>query len=175
MVDALTGKRVRVVRGPHRGYMGTVQHANDTHVRMELDASNKVITIKREYVDADDGRGAGARRTARSMQTPMRAHMTPAYVPEFARAPPHRSATDVSSEDDCPRLECKECTRMASAVHVSCSAVMPTRPVRVTTCAQCVLFRRLAAHTWPLCLQLVSPVACHLVLSRCTPRPHSAC
>lgn len=122
MVDALTGKRVRVVRGPHRGYMGTVQHANDTHVRMELDASNKVITIKREYVDADDGRGAGARRTARSMQTPMRAHMTPAYVPEFARASSHRGATDVSWEDDCPRLECKECTHMASAVHVSCSA-----------------------------------------------------
>lgn len=89
MVDALTGKRVRVVRGPHRGYMGMVQHANDTHVRMELDASNKVITIKREYVEADDGRGVAARRTARSMQTPMRAHMTPAYVPEFARAPPH--------------------------------------------------------------------------------------
>lgn len=86
MVDALTGKRVRVVRGPHRGYMGTVQHANDTHVRMELDASNKVITIKREYVDAEDSRGAGSRRAARSMQTPMRAHMTPAYVPEFARA-----------------------------------------------------------------------------------------
>eukprot|EP00892_Ulva_mutabilis_P001630 jgi/Ulvmu1/11468/UM077_0011.1 len=84
MVDALTGKRVRVVRGPHRGYVGMVQHAADTHVRIELDATNKVIMIKREYVEADDGRGS-ARRTARSMQTPMRAHMTPAYVPEFAR------------------------------------------------------------------------------------------
>ena len=42
MADPLLNKRVRVKKGPYRGYVGVVQHANETHVRMEFDANQKV-------------------------------------------------------------------------------------------------------------------------------------
>jgi hypothetical protein len=88
--DALIGKRVRAKRGAYRGYVGLVQHATDTHVRLELDATNKVVTIRREIVDVDDGLGARPRGLAAAgdarllPQTPMHAgSRTPWYTPNY--------------------------------------------------------------------------------------------
>jgi hypothetical protein len=88
--DALIGKRVRAKRGAYRGYVGLVQHATDTHVRLELDATNKVVTIRREMVDVDDGLGARPKGPGLAgdmrlpPQTPMHAgSRTPYYTPSF--------------------------------------------------------------------------------------------
>jgi hypothetical protein len=90
MQDALIGRRVRVSKGGYRGYVGLVQFASDTHVRIELDATNKVVTIRRDFVDVDKGHGATRSSAASSMrlppQTPM--HMglgarTPRYTPAY--------------------------------------------------------------------------------------------
>jgi hypothetical protein len=98
MQDALIGRKVRVQKCAYRGYVGMVQFASDTHVRIELDATNKVVTLRRETVDIDDGTGARPRRAAGCAagaggarlppQTPMHVplgarmpHYTPAYEP----------------------------------------------------------------------------------------------
>ena len=56
MDDSLVNQRVKIITGGYRGYRGLVQHATNTHVRMELDATNKVITIERHRVRLDDHR-----------------------------------------------------------------------------------------------------------------------
>ena len=87
--DALIGRRVRINNGPHRGYMGNVQQATDTHVRVELDANNRVVMVRRDFVAAGDSaagrsRAAGAGRLA--PQTPMHpgiGAVTPHYTPAY--------------------------------------------------------------------------------------------
>jgi len=51
---------VKVVRGAHRGYRGRIKDETVTHVRVELDAGSKVITIPKdnvEVVEADQEAG----------------------------------------------------------------------------------------------------------------------
>lgn len=46
--DRLIGVAVSVVRGPHKGYFGTVKDTNGPIARVELQTGNKVITIEKE-------------------------------------------------------------------------------------------------------------------------------
>lgn len=43
--DRLIGKLVAIVKGPHKGYAGTVKDTNGPIARVELQTGNKVITI----------------------------------------------------------------------------------------------------------------------------------
>ncbi len=46
--DRLIGVTVLVVKGPRKGYVGTIKDTNGNIVRVELISGNKVITIEKE-------------------------------------------------------------------------------------------------------------------------------
>ncbi len=82
-----------MVKGPHRGYMGHVQQATDTHCRVELDANNKVVMVKREFVTAGDEVHSRGAAPAGGVRLPPRTPMhvgagarTPHYTPGYAGA-----------------------------------------------------------------------------------------
>ena len=43
--DHLIGVHVTIIRGPHKGYVGTIKDSNGPIARVELLSGNKVITI----------------------------------------------------------------------------------------------------------------------------------
>ena len=46
--DRLIGVSVTVIKGPNKGYVGTIKDTNGPHARVELLTGNKVITIDKE-------------------------------------------------------------------------------------------------------------------------------
>ena len=48
MRDRLIGVLVTVVKGPQKGYVGTIKDTNGPIARVELNTNNKVITIEKE-------------------------------------------------------------------------------------------------------------------------------
>ena len=46
--DRLIGVSVTVIKGPNKGYIGTIKDTNGPHARVELLTGNKVITIDKE-------------------------------------------------------------------------------------------------------------------------------
>lgn len=46
--DKLIGVTVNIIKGPHKGYIGTVKDTNGPIARVELSTVNKVITIEKE-------------------------------------------------------------------------------------------------------------------------------
>jgi transcription elongation factor SPT5 len=46
--DRLVGVLVSVVKGPFKGYVGTVKDTNGPTARVELNTNNKIITIEKE-------------------------------------------------------------------------------------------------------------------------------
>lgn len=46
--DRLIGVSVTVIKGPSKGYVGTIKDTNGPHARVELLTGNKVITIDKE-------------------------------------------------------------------------------------------------------------------------------
>lgn len=48
--DRLIGVSVMVIKGPNKGYVGTVKDTNGPHVRVELLTGNKVITIDKDRI-----------------------------------------------------------------------------------------------------------------------------
>jgi transcription elongation factor SPT5 len=46
--DRSIGTFVQVIRGPHKGYVGTIKDTNGAIARVELTTRNKVITIEKE-------------------------------------------------------------------------------------------------------------------------------
>ncbi len=46
--DRLIGVTVAVVKGPQKGYVGTIKDTNGPTARVELNTGNKVITIEKE-------------------------------------------------------------------------------------------------------------------------------
>ena len=46
--DRLIGVSVMVIKGPSKGYVGTIKDTNGPHARVELLTGNKVITIDKE-------------------------------------------------------------------------------------------------------------------------------
>ena len=55
----LEGKSVRIRAGPYRGMKGTVKNATATHMRVELEAQYKVVSIPRSCIDERDGGSYG--------------------------------------------------------------------------------------------------------------------
>lgn len=51
----LEGKIVKVKSGPYRGMKGTVKSATASHIRIELEAQYKVVSIPRSCIDERDG------------------------------------------------------------------------------------------------------------------------
>ena len=48
MRDRLIGVIVTVVKGPQKGYVGTIKDTNGPNARVELNTNNKVITIEKQ-------------------------------------------------------------------------------------------------------------------------------
>ena len=46
--DRLIGVSVTIIKGPNKGYVGTVKDTNGSQARVELLSGNKVITIDKE-------------------------------------------------------------------------------------------------------------------------------
>jgi transcription elongation factor SPT5 len=45
--DRLIGTHVTVIKGPHKGYIGTIKDTNGPIARVELNTGNKVISIEK--------------------------------------------------------------------------------------------------------------------------------
>lgn len=73
----LEGKRVRMKKGPYHGQTGIIKSANATHVRVELEANMRTVTVSRGDLPAElggqaaprapMGMGFGAMRTGMGM------------------------------------------------------------------------------------------------------------
>lgn len=46
--DRLVGVLVVVVKGPNKGFIGTIKDVNGDHCRVEVHTQNKIITIEKE-------------------------------------------------------------------------------------------------------------------------------
>jgi transcription elongation factor SPT5 len=78
--------------GPYARYKGRVKQETATHLQLELDAINKIVTVKREHVlgtpGAPGGRGGGFVPGRRG---PMGGFAT-GFVPGAAAGPPRTPA-----------------------------------------------------------------------------------
>ncbi|KAK9811747.1 hypothetical protein WJX72_009461 [[Myrmecia] bisecta] len=82
--DSLVGKMINIAKGPFRGYRGRVVSATDTHVRMELEAQYKTVTVKRDQLRGEDGLTSGPSDSRQQYGAP---HATP--NPYGSRTPMH--------------------------------------------------------------------------------------
>ncbi|GBF99267.1 hypothetical protein Rsub_11792 [Raphidocelis subcapitata] len=57
----MAGMELRVQGGPYSGYKGRVLQETPTHVRLELDAINRIVTVERKYVQGSQVGGAMGR------------------------------------------------------------------------------------------------------------------
>lgn len=52
--DRLIGKTITIRRGPHKGLLGIVKDSTDTHARVEIHGSKKIISIAKEFLTVRD-------------------------------------------------------------------------------------------------------------------------
>ena len=52
--DRLLGKTCTIRRGPHKGLLGIVKESTDTHARVEIHGSKKIISISKEFLTVRD-------------------------------------------------------------------------------------------------------------------------
>ena len=45
--DRLIGVNVVIVKGPQKGYLGTIKDVNGDHCRVELNTTNKIVTVEK--------------------------------------------------------------------------------------------------------------------------------
>jgi len=45
--DRLVGVNVVIVKGPQKGYLGTIKDVNGEHCRVELNTTNKIVTVEK--------------------------------------------------------------------------------------------------------------------------------
>jgi transcription elongation factor SPT5 len=45
--DRLVGVNVVIVKGPQKGYLGTIKDVNGDHCRVELNTTNKIVTVEK--------------------------------------------------------------------------------------------------------------------------------
>lgn len=94
----LEGRKVDIKRGPYRGMRGTIKSATPTHLRVELEAQYKTVTVDRQHVATEDG-GIVAERPAMGMGMGMQSMYsapggrTPAHYFGAGPTPAHYTAT----------------------------------------------------------------------------------
>eukprot|EP00883_Tetradesmus_obliquus_P007302 jgi/Sobl393_1/17906/SZX61442.1 len=71
----LMGQEVVVRGGPYARYKGRVKQETATHLQLELDAINKIVTVKRQDVLGTPGRGGGMMAAGRGGFVPGRGPM----------------------------------------------------------------------------------------------------
>lgn len=52
--DRLIGKTITIRKGPHKGLLGIVKDSTDTHARVEVHGSKKIISIAKEFLTIRD-------------------------------------------------------------------------------------------------------------------------
>ncbi|CAD0054639.1 unnamed protein product [Aureobasidium pullulans] len=52
--DRLIGKTITIRKGPHKGLLGIVKDSTDTHARVEVHGSKKIISIAKEFLTVRD-------------------------------------------------------------------------------------------------------------------------
>eukprot|EP00211_Chloroparvula_japonica_P005232 CAMPEP_0119129972 /NCGR_PEP_ID=MMETSP1310-20130426/7499_1 /TAXON_ID=464262 /ORGANISM="Genus nov. species nov., Strain RCC2339" /LENGTH=946 /DNA_ID=CAMNT_0007120435 /DNA_START=107 /DNA_END=2947 /DNA_ORIENTATION=+ len=97
--DPLLNQRIRITRGPYKGYIGIVKSTTDSTARIELHAVYKFVTINKEHLKQIDEAGSVRRQVGDSAfpddlvpQTPSRAPDTPMRTP-FAPGTPFGPGT----------------------------------------------------------------------------------
>ena len=84
----LEGRKVDIKRGPYRGMRGTIKSATPTHLRVELEAQYKTVTVDRQHVATEDG-GIVAERPAMGMGMGMGMGMDSMFAAPGGRTPAH--------------------------------------------------------------------------------------
>mmetsp|Transcript_16448 Transcript_16448/g.49275 ORF Transcript_16448/g.49275 Transcript_16448/m.49275 type:complete len:1138 (+) Transcript_16448:204-3617(+) len=82
--DGLVGRRLKICKGPHKGYTGRVISATQTHCRMELEAAMKHVTVARAQLNLGDG---GATPGGTPSHSPWTTPTTPSHP--GGRTPSH--------------------------------------------------------------------------------------
>eukprot|EP00884_Botryococcus_braunii_P016048 jgi/Botrbrau1/3126/Bobra.0070s0099.1 len=71
--DHIVGQSITIAKGPFRGYKGTVVSATPTHIRMELQAQYKTVTVDRKFLPPEYA-GPQPRRAPAFGMTPSTPH-----------------------------------------------------------------------------------------------------
>ena len=75
----LEGKRIKVAKGPHGGYIGKVKEAFDEYVTLELEAKHRTVQIKKKHLRREDALMLDGAFSERPLQ-----HVGQIYTPSIA-------------------------------------------------------------------------------------------